>query len=37
MDLEPEKITTVKHPTRVKTEAKLVQYNKNKKLKKIES
>ena len=30
MDIEPQKITTVKHPTRVKTGAKLVPYNKNK-------
>ena len=37
MDLEPDKITTVKHPARVKTGEKLVQYNKNKKLEKIES
>ena len=35
MDLEPEKITTVKHPARVKTGTKLVQYNKNKKLEKL--
>ena len=32
MDLEAEKITTVTHPARVKTGAKVVQYNKNKKL-----
>ena len=31
MDLEPEKITTVKHLARVKTGAKLVQYKNNKK------
>ena len=32
MNLEPGKITTVKHPARVKTGAKLAQYNENKKL-----
>ena len=30
MDLEPEKMNTVKYPARVKTGAKLVQYNKKK-------
>ena len=35
MDLEPEKITTVKHPARVKTGANLAEFNKNKKLEKL--
>ena len=35
MDLEPEKITVVRHPARVKTWEKLVQYNRNKKPEKL--